>query len=1429
MSDALANMWNQWVQANKDADARTRNSPNPAVRALNYGSNQAASLLSGAGRIIADIPANAYGLYTLAAGGVDYARSDDPNATYLDLVQQRRYGQDGYQKLTQYEDAKAQEFMQQNPGATEDDKARFMAQLIRSDEYLTFERDILGPIVGGSEMIGDTIDKAVGAPVDPDKTAIEMGLASGVQSFIPIAGATRRFLPDSATGRVLGTAAEVVLPGSFLNNRPLQAVEAAIGGGLTAGLTATFDELTDNQRHILRDEVPEFDPDNDLEEIVNEPQGWVSTLDIAGLTAVLAGIRRFGNVGFNTPTPNRTFAEGGPGGPLNPPQSARKSNWFARATGENAAVLDNVDAIGPKGITGEEAVNDLGINSRVATQQTIDLVDRRGYWPDGSQTIPVNQIRDAAKIARQEGWFDQVNTWKQAGSELDAREFYVNSIFKQISDIDTKQAEAFQGLQKATADLANATKASQRATINSRIAKLNDKYQATVEAKNKIVNGDEYKGVMADDPKYRIGLTNVPTAELRRIVNDGNNNPKFRQLDAGYKQVMDKLADMQKDWVGADGVAAMKAAHPRYMPMRHAIHMGKGGELTGVRRLWSSISRQMKFDEDIFSNSMGDSFSVGSPSGRSRDNRQQDKVNQPGNFLEALDFAEDNILRKYNQNQMRKSITENVITKARLNGVRPPLEVLKRKGRQWFSEAEVRRMIDTGYRNAKGNLIKLNPASYTIVANNGKFAFYKWDDPDMQVRMDDVPHASIPIAREAARIWQTLTTGWLNVGFGLKSATYDALTSNITRPKGSVQGLDAAVDSVLRLAGAPVDGPLRTNVRQAARYASSLTVVDPVGFALQMHAATSAFARDMQHHWTQKIVNDLANDYGLFGKIAENPDGRRHLERIAQASLNSMARSTYFQFVEARSMNAESIQPLIAQNREYEKLITAELPKGFEYITSPIVEILRTLKFFGGALRKSSQLAYAYRNKALLLERTGGRTDTPSYREGIKNIQRETMKLTGDFNERPGSKALQGLSSISPYTNVMLVSNRHLYRSMKANPGQFAMMITGLASAKIASEIMMAGWDKDAYDRHYRMKPLWERVGTVVLPTPATVLAWSRGETVPYSDEAVYPLSIANEFRPMVEAMVQGVRATRIWGMGQDEKIAENHGYAAPVAEAIKQAYGLVTPPIAGVLLASQGITADPGAAFTGGRMFDSSGEAYRDRSINVDPNNQENSSDITQGTMATIGAIFGMIGRTAVLSWDVGDRVADDDGLAAGVLAGVSEFGSRVTSMSTDTPVTGLLGPRVAERVYQRTPVSEQANAMREAMTMTRYPNALKPIGEPIIDAALYRVGIYASRDPRLKAFSQQYQELNEQIQTARNNKQLNYGERQEVLTDLLRRFAEFNKNQSVVLREIEDDISKATVDQGVTMDQAFQQKYDMPFSLENFVEVAKMYKNRQ
>jgi hypothetical protein len=1399
---------------------------NPIAQVGNYARRQAGSLVSGFARAATDIPQDLNTLQALGRAGFDSitGRSD---AGFLPGVMRYRYGDEGQAKLMDFEKQAMTSFFQENPDVKDQDDPKFQEwyhNFVRSDDYLAEERAILGDWwAGGSEQIGDFLDDVIGAPRDIDKNPIEFGMSAFGAQLNPL-GRVFRAATNFVSGgnRGVALAADFVLPGSQSGTLRDNLIVGNVSGAVSTGIAATIEWAIQDPITATNIINSELGPDDDPSEIAELAADFFkNNFDATAAINILTGLRlALGlNKGVAPGNTVKPFEDGGAGGPTKPPESQRATNPVRTALGENRPLATELAEMGAQ--NADDIVKDLSYLSNAAIGHHLSNLEFRGMLPDGTETIPLRQLSEAQELLAAAGKWDTYAAVRRAETQLDTRDALINRHIDAIRAAEDAVIDAQVRIQALNNKLTAAQTATERNKIRNQLTRTADELATKDTQLKSLQNDPDYLARLGDTPESRQALEGKSYKDLTNFVAQHRNDPDFIRVKQMEQNAYTALNKMEKYKFTAQELAQRAQDNPRYMPQKHATHAGEDGMKGPVERAISVVKDRLSFDQDLYGNRYADNAQLGKPVSRQADNKPGTKVNMPGDPLEAMRLRMYSAVRQYMHNQARMTYIQAIKAAAKKSGQTPRYRVIQTKhGEQWLTKKQITALQARGF----------NLDNYIPVWKDGRAAFYKFNDPDVHARLKHMPHTSVPFLRSFAASWRLGTTGALNPSFAPISALYEQVIANITRKRGTTLGLDAGVDRLLRALGASQDGPVRTIGRNVSRVAAS--PLDPFGFALQLDSALRLTVRQMQEYWTARTMRDLVNSSGFIGQLAKDPKTRAALEKMAQSSLHSLKDSFYYELTNAGAVNSEATRTLLRRLENYEKTLdmtqwqtTAQLKRGTEHMLNPMNEGLNFVRFVVQGIKDSTKYSYAMRQRSLLLERTGGQTNTAAYKKGIEDIIRDTRTLSGDFMEKPGSKALQKLDSAAPFTNVMFVSMRHLAMSAKRDPSMFAQTFGTLVLGRVYAEYMMSNWDQDAYDFWHRQTPWWQRATAIPMPTIQTLAAWAQGQRVPFTRDAIFMATLPNEVRPFIEAPAQFIRSLGLYGAGQNEQLATND-FSRPFREALGQAFVPVVPPALSALVAPFGITLDPASAITGRNPFGSAAPGSEQEPIHQD-------SIVTRSVMDLIGAIGGVFGRNAIEAFDTATNVASEDGLLEGIRAGGQELAERMFKTDRETPLA-MFGLRGQTRIYRGNPLSENSAAMRRAFTLSSNasPEARRipaQTGDPLVDMMRPMLARYARRDPQIRRFSAQHQQIAEKIDNVNSNRSVPYNERIQLINELNQERFEFDKAQASYLQAMEQTLGNIVLPQGVTYGQAFEQRFGKPWGFKNFGLILEGYRGRR
>ena len=219
--------------------------------------------------------------------------------------------------------------------------------------------------------------------------------------------------------------------------------------------------------------------------------------------------------------------------------------------------------------------------------------------------------------------------------------------------------------------------------------------------------------------------------------------------------------------------------------------------------------------------------------------------------------------------------------------------------------------------------------------------------------------------------------------------------------------------------------------------------------------------------------------------------------------------------------------------------------------------------------------------------------------------------------------------------------------------------------------------------------------------------------------------------------------------------------------------------------------------------------------------------SRYSQGTHDVLGALFGTIGKALAQGYASGEQIYNKtDKLSDAVFGGVREAAERISTFRQQ-PIPWI--GAVNERRYRTTPVSQEMYRNREAFSVimgSRSGKAFTP-EDSVLGPITQELRIAASTaDP--KQFSREYKELDTKIKDIERNRTVPLSQRQKLNGDNLKELHALTIEQQKWMLAQQDRIGRQTLENGMTISQAYKAKFGTDFTLKDFAQKVKKLKTK-
>jgi hypothetical protein len=1323
-----------------------------------------------------------------------------------------RYRPGGYKEVQEDLQRKVDEFRAANPNATPEEITAAGKRYETSPEHIAFQRERY-PVqaYGINEQIADRIDRLMGVPSDTLKTNEEMALQAGTQAATPLGLAkTIGKLPLAARA-----IAGFLAPGSEAKTAAGLATSGGVAGSLVEGVQHLLgrdvkpEEYTQAEADIeakkqaaleaLNREppsppavhLPEINqaeqlPPTDVQQAHEDGEKAVS--DYSSIIPAAPTLAMFGAIGASLagirPKIAARAAQTAPSissGPttIKPkidPTVAQSINY---AFDERAPITRNVyKATGDR----EDAYNfsrEIGTNSPAAAGLSRQNYAQWGWFGD-QQVVAPSTLHSVQQKLQDTGKWAETAEYLHARTELTSRKAKINNSMDEINqitaDIRSKNAEMQAALQRSDRQAA---------------AQANTDMQDLIEKQNKLY-----------DP--RLQLRDRSTQELETIVNNGVSDPLAQRYIKGFDDnVAAQPRQLVKDeLMESDVVARINARHAgTYAPQQEDPLGGTRGVKRFVRSLWKSA--------DILEDpKAGGNMRLNPFFRRSLDEDDAQQIQNLLNPHDAFLRSSSNIINWREGELYKRRIVEKMMNSPNKDEV---MEFYKDKsGRTAFSEDQARVFIDRNF------VTDDNYIPVRLSGNGGKVSFVKFYDSQLHTSLQ-AKAMSASVGATLKHMLQRGATGTFQLGFAPMSTTLENVGIQLARGRGSVGTIDYLAYRGAKALGADIPESVVSGIG---------TITKPLDLfvtqAETMLKSMELFWKMNRVRFADNLVKGLESDTGWAGMALKQPEFRAWAAKWAPNVIDTFQDTLEGTLFNGKGMSFNNLARNLEHTNTIIDMVDSSIPGGkyARVLGSAVAEPFAQMKLFVTAYRDSAKYLYAARNMAYQELRHGG----PVPKDVVDKIVNDTRTLTGDYSKRMGSHYGRAWDDNIPYFRVLVQSTKNFAQRVTTDPRLAAAVITGLVMPKIAFELQMSSWDKEAYDWYYRQLRPGDRAAFVGFVRPDIAARKLAGEQIPFHPSYIYQLYTPQESRPLVEAVTQGFRGLGMFNEGQKDKQADTSGFMQ-VREALKQSLGIGVPPLLGATLAPAGVRLEPGNIFTDEKI------------VNPDRNEDRAnkalaaSSNITNGASNFVGSLFGTIGRNVMQGFASAENIyAKDSNLWDAVTGGVGEAARRTLSSKVQpAPFVSIPGFNdMVLRRYRNTGASGEYFKMREAFQASggRGQKSFKP-EDPVLAFTADELR-RAGSSPEAKDYSARYKELDSELKAVENNRNIPYYQRQQMQQENLKKLQELTLEQNRWMLKQEKMIGNLMTSDGDTLKQVYKAKFGADFSLKDYAKQMKEAKSK-
>ena len=774
----------------------------------------------------------------------------------------------------------------------------------------------------------------------------------------------------------------------------------------------------------------------------------------------------------------------------------------------------------------------------------------------------------------------------------------------------------------------------------------------------------DLKRFEADDPTMRRQFIGIPRAEIQAQARYFETAPELEGVRQAIKRLNDHVLDRAVERGSMDKITRdeWRKSNPYYVPNTQDILEGATGAKRAFKGAWLRATGKVSDAElnqtnvNIFGSmnkQLGENANA--PPGQAKKATQ----NIPTDPLIAIKNYARNSLIEINNNYARVRIYD-ILTNEGKNDT--PLargqHVMRwedRNGRSQFSFKELGNPENTQLQAILDN------KDYIRQVRDGKVEFVRYGDPEITSVLRFAPDeftGIVAAGKVFADTMKSFTTGKFAPVFAPINAIYDTSVGAIFRrnPNNAFGPLDTAVTAVFGEAFA------KATTRR-------FDVISPF-IGLPYHAV-----RGMTDVTAAALVGPvsklLLSDKAMRALKDGSPNALGSLtnfERSVGSMIKAINESTTMSLINKGIMRNNMLNDM-SQARTAFSGDALNIKGGVGKLATYYSDLLSSIH---GAPRR---MIYA-ENHMLLSKKYGGADKIPPAE--MFKLEVDTQQLSGDMTRRAGSRTIRQIEAISPFANAIRVSIHNMARSLISNnEGHLTYVYPRLFTALsgiAATHYMMNNWDENARRDFNLNTPEWMKNRFIRIPTMETIIAWFRGETVPYSDDKTYVVPIGPDMAPFVA----GVSALfRGLGVFPNDRATQPSDSMSVLGKAIFDALLPVFPPAINV----------PLAAFSGGAVIDIGSADSRGGSILRTPiksfvggpqeEQRSNLSGVSDTVHGVLAAAFGSSGAYISAALDAGinatnlqikdgqqierERKSYMDGLVAATTTGFSMAAKRI------------------------------------------------------------------------------------------------------------------------------------------------------------------------
>lgn len=1359
----------------------------------------------------------------------DRQDADGNELNALERFVEGRYAKENRGKVSQYLDEHAQTFIDQNPEATEEDVNKYIEDITKSEAFHIFENEQLPSFFGALERAGDAIDMHFGAPRDHEKTNQELIGQAVSQVMVPGLGGVNAIGKANKFAKPL---IEVLTPVNSAKTAPGYAAavgfNAAVPALMTYGLDreVDFDEAkTPEEIKAEREEIavaleetyeddssPATAPEyydvrrEQLQQVGTSFSDWGNEILVmlgAGVGAA-SGIRPSGRAAQSGPTSKITTTDD-----LPEPMAQSVANTVKGtvddvgfAVREHSPIEESVRTAYDVGATRGWTTDDP-IAARIAKEAFENVTQHSygqattqvrnamefGVLPGDIETIPIKRMADFRQALQDAGEYDEVMDFLHARTYMQRfRDSNLRPIEEELGQLNTQaQARWAMGDDNSYAQLSK-----QIAELESRKANLL---------------------ADADVARWMRALENPPT------------NPKAREfIEAHDKINADMLRSIEADaLMPKTEIEAIRQAHGgTYSPIRVDDLATKtaSGEHSprGMRRLAAKIRHNyLRTTEDPIQDAQGKVVDL------SRISKDWNPARNAIDPVDSMMIATERYVRAAQQAQMRRKWWDSIKSRPKgdLDKIGKVVQFNRGRGgiRSLLTPRERSKItqmhVSKGRPDPFENLIEI-PAKNDPKGRSFYFRPTK-EFRNLKQALTHEPTASIPIMRGVKSLFSFGYVGAVRPLQAIPLALYDTTTPAAARARGQLFGLDWLADVAKKTA---TGSRLTDRQLQTIQNIPGSNILDSlIGTAVIVPRALQLYMKRNKTRIIQQTMQSVAAESGWMRHMLEIPAYNRWFQGVLDNSVDGFTDSFMKELTRSGAISTTELNRTRRSIIEYNKLMS-DIPTKWETTLAPINETWTQYQMMFNSFRDSVRFHYAAVNAARLADRYGGDfSKVPKSKR--ERLVHDARRISGDQQERAGSKGLQYYTSATPFFNPMLAGAKNVWSRITHDPRVAYTFMTGIVVPQLFTTAYVSNWWDEEAKKWYWSKPAWERATSIMWIRPDIILRRSLGEEIPFDPDYVHQMFTEHTYRPLTTGIMTMFETMGMFGDSTLEGTTDPSG---TFTNALAQAFTPLIPPAINFgLYMTTGAQVDLGARMTGRgnvlRMDSDPERAYRPI--------RENSA-IPNHMLETAMLLAGNFGGDLIHALDSGlDNYSDQDELVDSVLNAGKEFSQRSTRTSVQ-PIpfaTGPLANQHANNRYRTNALSKRGYELREVFTLTGgglergMVRKSVDIEEPTLATVANMLKQY-QKSRTWKQYSERFRDLSDKLKRIDSAKKLDFNLRSKARQAVLEEFEQFQQEQNEWMVGIEEQLHRARGPQGQPLTEEYKALYGEDLNFTNLVD---------